>query len=334
MKVVVFGEHKRVGIIDGERVIDLAVAVQAYRGTQADTSEFRNLEDFIEGGRPALETAAAAIRESGRAESADGRLIHRLDAVELHAPHVRGARVACAGANFKAHTDAMYARNFAPASAMAANAANKPFIWGFWKVARDATGPAGDVVYPARATRLDYEGEIAVILGRAGKDIGADQIDDYVWGVTIFADWSVRAPREPSGPQSFSPQKNFDTCFSMGPCIVVGELDPMDIKVRTYVNGELRQDFNTGEMTFSFGSLLQHLSRDFTFHPGDVIACGTSAGTAADSSDVLSDGTQPNDRFLKPGDLVRFQAEGIGEINNRIVGKGQAAATTAPTGSS
>ncbi|MGE3927383.1 MAG: fumarylacetoacetate hydrolase family protein, partial [Lautropia sp.] len=227
----------------------------------------------------------------------------------------------CAGANFKAHTDAMYARNFAGAAAMAANLASKPFIWGFWKVGREATATGEDVIYPARATRLDYEGEIAIVLGRKGKDIAARELAQYVWGVTLFADWSVRAPREPAGPQTFSPQKNFDTSYSMGPCIVVGELDPMDIQIQTFVNSECRQDFNTKEMTFSFGALLQHLSRDFTLHPGDVIASGTSEGTAADSSDVLPDGTQPNDRFLKPGDLVTFKASGIGEITNRIVQK-------------
>jgi 2-keto-4-pentenoate hydratase/2-oxohepta-3-ene-1,7-dioic acid hydratase in catechol pathway len=101
-------------------------------------------------------------------------------------------------------------------------------FWGFWKLGREIVGPDGELIYPERCNRLDYEGEIAIVLGKRGADLKVSQLKDYVWGVTMLADWSIRAPREtPGGPLNFNFPKNFDTSCSMGPCIAVGEVDPM-----------------------------------------------------------------------------------------------------------
>ena len=116
--------------------------------------------------------------------------------------------------------------------------------------------------------------------------------------------------------------KNFNGSFSVGPCIVVGEdVDPANVDVETWVNGELRQRFNTRDMILSFGEYLEYLSADFTFYPGDMIAGGTAAGTAADSSPRSPDGSVPPDRFLKPGDLVEMRSPQIGTLAARIVAK-------------
>ncbi len=334
MKIVLFGDDKRLGVLQDNSVIDLMRAYETYladstaagtSGAKVAASTFADLTRFIEGGGPALAAAQAAaehVGANGIKGAGSNGIVHDLAKVKLHAPRPLLARIACAGANFKAHADAMANRNFAGGAMKAAAANNeKPFIWGFWKLGRDPVGPDENVIYPARATRFDYEGEAAIILGKKGKDIRAGDIGSYVWGITLFTDWSVRAPREPSGPQNFSPSKNFDTAYSIGPCIVVGEHDPMNVDIQVLVNGELRQDFNTRDMTFSFGQLLEHLSRDFTFHPGDMIASGTAAGTAADSSPVMADGTQPPELFLKPGDIVTVRSAAIGEVTNRIVAK-------------
>ncbi|HKT19189.1 MAG TPA: fumarylacetoacetate hydrolase family protein, partial [Stellaceae bacterium] len=195
-------------------------------------------------------------------------------------------------------------------------------FWGFWKLAREIVGPEGELVYPERCNRLDYEGEIAVVLGKRGVDLKPAQLKDYVWGVTILADWSIRAPREASGGSlNFAFPKNFDTSTSLGPCIAVGETDPTATDLETLVNGERRQRFNTKDMVFSFGEYLEYLSRDFTLYPGDIISGGTAAGTAADSSELLPDNTSAPERFLKPGDVVEMTSPAIGALRTRVVGK-------------
>ena len=211
----------------------------------------------------------------------------------IHAPLPNGARVACAGANFVDHAIAMAIKmrgdkpgpTITPEQARAQQRAEG--ICGFWKVGRDAVDPDGKVIYPSWSKRLDYEGEIAIVLGRQGKDIRAADARSYIWGVTLLADWSIRSPAEPNRGSRFATSKNFDTGFSMGPCIAVGELDPFDAEVETFVNGERRQHYRTTGMVYDFAEYLEYLSTDFTFYPGDVISGGTAAGTAADSSPIL-----------------------------------------------
>src|SRR5260370_6524 len=123
-------------------------------------------------------------------------------------------------------------------------------------------GPAGGGVYREKANRLDYEGELAIVLGKRGADIKPENAGDYVWGVTLLGDWSIRSPREPAGPHNFAMGKNFDTSCSLGPCISVGETEPFATDVETLVNGEVRQAFNTRDMVFSFCEYLEYLSRD------------------------------------------------------------------------
>ena len=105
----------------------------------------------------------------------------------------------------------------------------------------------------------------------------------------------------------------------MGPCIVVGELDHRNVAVETRINGEVRQSYNTKEMIWPFGEVLEYLSRDFTFVPGDVIAGGTSAGTAADMSRRKTESAQSPNLFLKIGDVVELSSPQIGKLGNRIV---------------
>jgi 2-keto-4-pentenoate hydratase/2-oxohepta-3-ene-1,7-dioic acid hydratase in catechol pathway len=195
-------------------------------------------------------------------------------------------------------------------------------FWGFWKLGREIVGPDGELVYPERCDRLDYEGEIAIVLGKRGVDLKAEQLKDYVWGVTMLADWSIRAPREaPGGPLNFNFPKNFDTSCSMGPCIAAGEVDPTNVDMETLVNGECRQRFNTRDMVFTFSEYLEYLSRDFTLFPGDIISGGTAAGTAADSSELLPDNTSAPERYLKPGDTVEMRSPSIGSLRTRVVAK-------------
>jgi len=192
-------------------------------------------------------------------------------------------------------------------------------LWGFWKHLDEVAGPGDSIPHPKRAKYFDYEGEIALIIGKRGSDIAAGNIAEYVWGVSLAVDWSVRdADSTPQRPLSFNLAKNFDRAASLGPCIVVGELDPQNIDVETRVDGELRQSYNTRDMVFSFGELLEFLSRDFTFVPGDIIFGGTGAGTAQDSTKLNADGTRPLDRFLRSGQVVEVSSPRIGALTNTI----------------
>jgi 2-keto-4-pentenoate hydratase/2-oxohepta-3-ene-1,7-dioic acid hydratase in catechol pathway len=287
-----------------------------------------DLARLIEGGSRALETAQKALDYLfGQAQDKLGPrgeiLVRAAAEATLHAPRPQESRIACAGGNFADHAAAMAVKmRGKPYEGDAREEIRKNGFWGFWKLGRDIVPPDGDLVYPERCNRLDYEGEIAVVLGKRGVDLKPTQLKDYVWGVTILADWSIRAPREASGGQlNFAFPKNFDSSTSMGPCIAVGEIDPTNADLETLVNGERRQRFNTRDMVFTFGEYLEYLSRDFTLYPGDVISGGTAAGTAADSSALLPDKTSAPERFLKPGDVVEMKSPVIGTLRTRVVAK-------------
>jgi 2-keto-4-pentenoate hydratase/2-oxohepta-3-ene-1,7-dioic acid hydratase in catechol pathway len=340
MKVVVFGPERRVGALRGDLIVDLSLAYAKFMKERENERHPiplaavlvpSDLALFIEGGRRTLDRADTALEhlfgDTHDVLGANGEtVIHKASEVRLHAPHPNGSRIACAGGNFADHLAGMAAMGLLPgAGAMSLDEAAAKIrdngIWGFWKVGRIAAGPGDEVPYPSRGDRLDYEGEVAIVLGRQGKDVRAADAKELVWGVTLLGDWSIRAPREPDGPLKFGMAKNFDQSCSLGPCIVVGELDPCDIDVETWVNGERRQQFNTRDMVFSYWEYIEYLSRDLTLYPGDIISGGTAAGTAADSSPRMGDGQFAPERFLKAGDVVEIRSQPIGTLQARIVAK-------------
>jgi 2-keto-4-pentenoate hydratase/2-oxohepta-3-ene-1,7-dioic acid hydratase in catechol pathway len=317
MKIVVYGPDKRTGVLNNDKIVDIAGAVAKQGG--ADAAGLADLETLIKGGQAALDKVQSAVDNLG--EAGDD-ILFGAAGVALHAPRVRGSRVACAGGNFAQHSLAMAARRVERGEANPIQGDPRDYVrnrgfWGFWKFDKESLGNDGTVPYPARATRLDYEGEVAVVLGKQGKNLKKGQIDDFVWGVTLLGDWSIRMSPE-GGPLKFAMQKNFDNSCSIGPCIVVGELDALKVDLETLVNGEVRQKFCSGDMAFEYGEYLEHLSQDFTFYPGDMISGGTGAGTAADSSQTGDDGKPLPDRFLKPGDVVDIVSPQIGTLRTHI----------------
>jgi len=326
LNIVVFGPEHRVGVLAGEYVVDLAIAGTVYASaTRAPLPA--DLGAFIEAGPDAI-TSARNVVALALATPAEKRAEHGVYArsdVTLQAPHVRGARIVCAGGNFADHAAKM--------STKRANAAPPPDlgeftkqmrargIWGFWKVGRDAAGPDGQIEYPARTQRFDYEGELAIVIGKRAKDVGAGDLRAYVFGMTLFVDWSIRDLDEGSATFKYAAAKNFDGSFSIGPVIVVDDgIDYENTSVQTWVNGEIRQDYNTRDMVVKFGEYLEYLSKDFTFYPGDIITGGTAAGTAADSSDYANGAFAP-ERFLKVGDVVDVRSPQIGTLSSRVVAK-------------
>jgi len=204
--------------------------------------------------------------------------------------------------------------------------ARKRGIWGFYCFPENAAGPDEEIIYPSRTDRLDYEGEVAVIIGRRGKDLKAEKAEPYFWGYMLQNDVSARS--NVGGPDnstsSFARGKNFDTSITGGPYIAVGEFpSAQNIDWETRVNGGVRQTGNTKDMTFSFAEYLEYMTQDMTIMPGDVISAGTTAGTAQDSSAMMpgETGKRAPELFLKPGDVVEISNPVMGTLRNRVVAK-------------
>ncbi len=326
MQIVVFGPERRVGALRGEQVIDLNRAFEAYlRDERGDTQAKEHadlrvpsrLAAFIEAGATALEDAALAIEHASKSP---GGSVFDVKRVKLHAPWPR-RRIACVGGNYAAHLAGMWAGRPGVTGDLTqiTQLAKEEGHWGFWKNPDSVAGPGEEIPYPKRTRRFDYEGEVAIVIGKRGKDIAADRIDEYVWGVTLFHDWSIRDGGGPGRPVSYNLAKNFDGSASMGPCIVVGEIDHRAVDVETRINGEVRQRYSTNEMIWPYGEILEFLSRDLTFVPGDVIAGGTSAGTAADMTRRQPERERSLELFLKVSDVVEVSSPQIGKLANRIV---------------
>jgi 2-keto-4-pentenoate hydratase/2-oxohepta-3-ene-1,7-dioic acid hydratase in catechol pathway len=260
------------------------------------------LRDASRGVLPLIQMLAAG---EGLPGVAGARL--PLSAVTLMAPLPKPVRgVFCAGRNYHAHAAELAGtvfRDSLPAKD------EWPIV--FTKFAECVVGPFDDVRMPRPeiTTQIDYESELAVVIGRGGIDIPRSRAMDHVFGYTIVNDVSARDVQVRH--QQWDLGKSFDTFMPMGPCIVgADELDGCDTRVRGWVNGELRQDARTRDLIFDIPTLIETCSRGITLLPGDVIATGSPAGVGM--------GFTPP-KWLKRGDLMRIEIDGIGAIENRFV---------------
>jgi 2-keto-4-pentenoate hydratase/2-oxohepta-3-ene-1,7-dioic acid hydratase in catechol pathway len=226
--------------------------------------------------------------------------------VTLRAPLPKPLRsLFCAGRNYRAHAAEL-------ATTVFRDSLPKEDLWPivFGKLPECVIGPFDDVRMPGTAvsTQIDYESELAVVIGRGGRDISRSRALDHVFGYTIVNDVSCRDVQVRH--QQWDLGKSFDTFCPMGPCIVsADELDGRDTRVRGWVNGELRQDARTRDLIFDIPTLIETCSRGITLYPGDVIATGSPAGVGM--------GFDPP-RWLRSGDVVRIEIDGIGAIENRF----------------
>jgi 2-keto-4-pentenoate hydratase/2-oxohepta-3-ene-1,7-dioic acid hydratase in catechol pathway len=182
----------------------------------------------------------------------------------------------------------------------------------FNKQATCVIGPDDDIHMPRVSNLLDYEGELAIVIGERCRHVPADRASEVIAGYTItndvsVRDWQLRTPTMTMG-------KSFDTHGPLGPWVVTADElgDPHELRIRTFVNEEQRQDGCTSEMVFDCFEQIAHLSEAFTLEPGDVIATGTPAGVGA--------ARQPfPEGLLKVGDVVRIEIDGIGALTNTVV---------------
>lgn len=178
----------------------------------------------------------------------------------------------------------------------------------FNKQTTSVNGPYADVERPLVSEQVDYEGELGFVIGRRCRGVPRDRAHEVIAGYLVLndvsvRDWQLRTPTMTMG-------KSFDTHGPIGPWLVTADelSDPHDLAIRTWVNGELRQESNTDQLVFDAFDLVEHLSCAFTLEPGDIVATGTPAGVGATGS-----------RWLRDGDVVRVEIEGVGAIENRIV---------------
>ncbi len=238
--------------------------------------------------------SARILAERATAEPDAHALIAQED-VTLLAPIPNPGKIICVGHNYYDH------------AARASDAEEYPVCFG--KFANAVIGHQQPIVYPPFAIQLDYEGELAVVIGKRTKRADAAHALAAVAGYTIFNDITAR-DYQPRASQ-WSLRKSFDTFGPMGPALVTGDEipDPGNLDLRLTVNGVERQCSNTRHMIFSIPFLIAYLTRTMTLEPGDVIATGTPSGTGASLTPPV---------FLQPGDIVRVTIEGIGELANPI----------------
>jgi 2-keto-4-pentenoate hydratase/2-oxohepta-3-ene-1,7-dioic acid hydratase in catechol pathway len=276
----VAGGPVRPGLVAGDQVVDLGDPATALPPTM----------------RGLLELGPVAL-EQVRAAPAGGAARHRLADVRRHAPVPDPPAILAIGMNYRAHVAEM---------------GREPPEWQYWfnKQRTAIAGPGDPIVLPAVSQMVDYEGELAMVIGPRCQNVPAARALDVVAGFTVIndvsaRDWQWRSP-------TFTVGKSFDTHAPCGPELVTpDELgDAGDLSIRTWVNDELRQDSTTADLIFGCADMIEYLTTAFPLEPGTVIATGTPAGVGA--------GFDPP-RFLADGDTVRIDIEGIGSLVNPVV---------------
>lgn len=248
-----------------------------------------------------------ASEDQRRAWIAEAGAPIALTAATLMAPFpVPRRNIFCVGRNYHAHAKELSTSVFKNNSA---DVQSWPIV--FTKVPECVVGPHANVVLPDPriTTQIDYEAELAVVIGKGGKDIPASEALSHVFGYTIVNDVTARDVQMRHGQWDLG--KSFDTFCPMGPWVVTAdELDGTNTRVRCWVDGELRQDGKTQDLIFDIPTLIETCSRGITLYPGDIIATGTPSGVGM--------GLQPP-RYLASGSKVRVEIDGVGAIENNFV---------------
>lgn len=281
MKLIRFGEQgcEEPGVLlpDG-RSIDASAEFVDYDERFFESGGLRELAKWVDAGCPG------------------GVLVDPL--ARIGPPVHRPSKIVCIGKNYLEH-----------AVELNEGIPSEPAI--FLKASSAWSGPFDDVIVPRDSTKLDYEVELALVIGRKASNVDELESLDYVAGYSTFCDFSERAFQKEMGGQ-WTKGKSADTFAPMGPCLVPADQieDPQQLRLWCQVNGELRQNSWTGDMMFSISQLVSYVSRFMTLLPGDVIATGTPSGVAM--------GMNPP-RYLQAGDFVECGVAGLGKLAQRVV---------------
>ena len=304
----------RLGALHGEdAVVDLNRAYRSrltargdtHARAQADAQVPAEIVAFLEAGDAALTAARHAVAHADELASADraaavaaGVLVERGEAgFRLCAPVPRPGTVLAVGVNYRDH-----------AEEAGMELPERPLL--FSKVARCIVGPEDEIVRPRVSTFLDWEGELCFVVGKKARHVSVTEAMDYVAGFMIghdvsVRDWQFHAPTMMMG-------KSFDTHGPTGPALVTCDEVPdyRDLALRTLVNGDVKQDSNTRHLLFGVEEILEYVTQAFTLHPGDIVFTGTPSGIG---------GSRRPPEYLKAGDVVRIEIDGLGALENRVV---------------
>jgi len=249
-----------------------------------------------------------ACAEHGQPPTRTGPAI-TLSGLQVIAPIPHPPRnLFCVGKNYRAHAQEFSRSGFDSSAAAGADAVPQaPIV--FTKTPETVIGPGVDIPYPTGlGDAIDYEAELAVVIGRGGRGIRAARAMEHVFGYTIVNDVTARDLQ--SKHRQWFLGKSIDGFCPMGPWVVTAdEVDGSDLDLRCWVNGELRQQASTADLIFNIATLIETISAGITLLPGDVIATGTPEGVGI--------GFTPP-RFLKRGDVVAIEISGLGRLENRL----------------
>ena len=280
MKLATFtySGQTRIGVVVGDELADLA-------STKLPT----DMVSLLEGGPSMLDAVRAALPTASRLP---------LSSVRLEAPVLRPRKFLGLGASYGSHIKEV-AHIMPPP---------KHQTW-FNKQVTCVNGPYDDFDMPRVSNTLDYEGELAIVIGARGRNVKGPALRQMIAGFTVCNDVSVREWQMRASTATLG--KSFDTHGPLGPWIVPTDELPNihKLSLRTWVNGELRQDGNTSDLIYRFAEMIEELTAVFTLEPGDVLATGTPAGVG---------GARQPPEYLKIGDVVKVEIEGIGHIQNRV----------------
>jgi 2-keto-4-pentenoate hydratase/2-oxohepta-3-ene-1,7-dioic acid hydratase in catechol pathway len=274
------GNAVRIGVVKGEGIIDIVAA----------GGRWRTIREIAASGDEALESLSALVEHR--------QPTRRLADVRLLAPIERPGKYLAIGMNYTKHLE----------EADRLGVARSSYQTWFNKQTTCVTGPF-DAIEPGPTEKLDYEVELGAVIGTPARRVDEADAKDHVFGYFVAndvsaRDWQFHTP-------TFTMGKSFDTHGPIGPWIVTADElgDPHDLMLRAWVNGELRQESNTGKMLHNLWSQIAYLSAAFTLETGDLIATGTPEGVGVGMDPPV---------FLQPGDVVRCEIERIGAIENRV----------------
>ena len=288
----------RAGIAFGETLFDAS----AITSDKRHDSLLALIEDWARV-EPALANAASAASRPGGQPLANAKLL---------APVLYPSAVYCAGANYADHVANMAKKQGIPMEPDPHEIGLKP--WHFLKPVRCIVGPDFTVAKPS--DKLDWEVELAAVIGRTARNVPLERALDYVCGYTASNDLSARDLGPRNGLSDKSPfrydwvaHKGFEHSCPLGPWIVpASEIgDPQKLGLKTWVNGKIKQDSNTSRMIFNTAEQIAHLSTRITLQPGDIVLTGTPMGVGAETGE-----------FLEVGDIVEVWVEKIGKLATRI----------------
>ncbi|MBE0512027.1 fumarylacetoacetate hydrolase family protein [Candidatus Bathyarchaeota archaeon] len=278
------------GVLSDDEIINLQTLADLPETTLPST-----IEEFIGIGEEGVQTVEQLMLDSTKTEK--GKATLNIGDATFLAPVSSPPKIICLGLNYRDH-----------AEEAGADIPDEPII--FMKPRTAIVGPDEPIIRPTFVKELDYEAELAIIIGKKGKNIPVSEAEKYVFGYTAFNDISAREIQFKD--RQWTRGKSFDTFAPIGPCITTADQigNPSNLNICTRVNGELRQDSSTKNMVFDVYEVIYHISRVMTLEPCDIIATGTPAGVAVFM--------KPTPKFLSPGDLVEVEIENIGTLRNKV----------------